>query len=351
MSNWEYTNIPKKKQKTNQIRNFTPDSVKIEHIKKVVLLLGDDEPGITMRMEVFQNVLESEVGSVEVFENTEEALQYLRVGNLFSPDVNIIIKDVSASIKTTKESKAELEEFLYLISQQSDASHIVLGLVYNNKQTVQMKRLIQAVKDEGGIVREVILPKNNQLSTWISNYAKSSGYDFSPAVISNLLKASDSDPQKAADAIDMLGNEVMTLSLLELSQAMNLKQQSSYSEIQKAIYAGDMLKLSEIRKEYPEGQAGDRIFINKTRYIILDILSALSDTSEGMFTYIPTKRKTNPRFPANIGFATRRTANETGGYERYSRMYLELSQAYASILGFNGNKPPIDLTQLLLSFR
>ena len=68
MSNWEYTNIPKKKQKTNQIRNFTPDSVKIEHIKKVVLLLGDDEPGITMRMEVFQNVLESEVGSVEVFE-------------------------------------------------------------------------------------------------------------------------------------------------------------------------------------------------------------------------------------------------------------------------------------------
>lgn len=40
-----------------QLRGFNPESVKINHIRRVTVLYGDDESGIAMRLNRFAEVL------------------------------------------------------------------------------------------------------------------------------------------------------------------------------------------------------------------------------------------------------------------------------------------------------
>ena len=316
-----------------QLRGFNPESVKINHIRRVTVLYGDDESGIAMRLDRFAEVLTENGIAPDIVPDADGMLSILRSSGLFSPRVACVCRDGIGFVKSDRESRGRLKEMSSLIESLPDGSYAVIGIV-NPKSDKQMQELAGIASKAGGIIREVSLPYETLL--WLIEHARTIGVEIDARKASDMVDACDGDPRRAADLVDMLGEGILSMDRPSIALiASNYgKAKQKIPNLMKPIAERDIDRLVEIRRSLPDGSAGDRAFILRVSSAVGDLLHASLDSTRGASWVAATNEARWHRPSFHNEWKTRNLANSTGGTERYARLNSYLMSRTLALYGF-----------------
>lgn len=334
--------------KNNELRGFDPLSVQIEHIKPRMVLYGTDANGIAIRLKRFESLIEEELGEISIFPNAAEAASFLQTGSLFSDAVHVIVKDISDMLKTTKESKDLYKTFMAAVESYDDDSIIIAAFPYKFDATKVQKAFMESMKSMDALIRKVDLPSPSKNTQWLVNYACSLGVDLSPTTCEMVMRVCDGDVEKAANAVETIGSELLEITEVELSSWIFEMESPNFQELQKAIVNRDISTIISIKNKIANSASADRVLITKISYIVMDLMLASSSKSPNMKDYLAIKQKRVPRFTTSLAFNMKRQANESGGYERYSKLYVYLQETLHQMMGFGGNGSPVEFEDILV---
>ena len=319
------------------LRGFDPQSVQLQHIKPKTVLYGSDANGISIRLRRFKELMEDEFSDVSVFPDAASALSFMQTGSLFSDAVHVVVEDVGDMLKTTKESRALRNAFLVTLEAYGDESMIVMAFPHRFDATKTQRMFMDAMKASDALVRKVDLPSPSKNAQWLSNYANSLGLDLSPGTCNMVMGVCDGDVDKAANAVETMGNELSEISEQELASWICDVESPSFHELQKAIVNRDISTIISIRNKLSNTGSADRVLVTKISYIVMDLMLAASSKSPGMKDYLAYKQRRSPRFTASLAFNMKKQANASGGYERYSKLYVYLQKTLRQMMGFGAS--------------
>lgn len=265
---------------SQQIRSFDPSRVQRQHISPKLLVFGTDAPGVELRISRFIEVLRASGDDPSVYEHASDALGYLSSGDMFSPDVCVVVRDASDATGSSADSKRIQKSLLSAIGSYGEASTIVLGLPYD-KPTAQVKAMISGMSAIGAFVREVSAPGSASAKVWLDEYLASTNRSLSEADKDKILAVSGSDIDQMRAVLTSVGDEIAALSGQEVSEWMNGESEATGADFRRAVMSRDAAALSSFRRAFAPGAQGYRTFLVKLRVHLTDLLIAsASDGAE-----------------------------------------------------------------------
>lgn len=327
------------------LRGFNPAAVKIEHIKKLTVLYGDDIAGIDIRLDRFAEVLSENGINADIVADADDMLNILHAAGLFAPAVACICRDGIDFVKTSSVTKGKngktvktstnhrLKELSNLVSTLPDGSYVIIG-IQNPKSSKKIEELENIVSSVGGVMREVSLPY--ETAKWLIEYAKSVGVEIDMQKSVDILEACDNDTKRSAVLIDMFGEEILQMDKPSIALiASNYgKSKRQLPNIINPIAYKDIDTLVSIRRSLPEGRSGDRTFILRIASAVDELLHASLDTSHNAVWFSKTNAARWNSGKPYYETRKRSMANSTGGVKRYAALHSYLMARTLALYGF-----------------
>lgn len=312
-----------------KLRGFDPSAVKIQHIRKLTVLYGDDKSGIAMRLARFAEVLSENGINADIVQDADSMLGILHSSGLFTPTVACVCKDGSEFVKSDKAAKARFKELSSIIDTLPNESYVIMGMP-TPKSAKQMEQLTELVRRAGGVIREVSLP--NETAMWLVEHAKTIGVTIDVAKATDIINSCDGNPQRAAELVDMLGDGILEMdkpSITLLSSNYG-KAKRKMPNVMYPVANRNVDELVSMRRTLPAGSSGDRTFILRIASAVSELLQASLDESG---TWVDATKAA--RWGQSYGSGrTRGIALSTGGAERYARLQSYLMARTMALYGF-----------------
>ena len=316
-----------------ELRGFNPLSVKINHIRKLTVLYGDDLSGISLRLKRFAEVLNENGITADIVPDAQSMLSVLHASGLFASTVACVCKDGTGFIKADKESKSRLEELKTLVKELPDSSYVIVGIP-SPKSAKQMEELSNISKSVNGVIREVSLPYETAM--WLVEHAKTVGVGMSVDQSINAIDACDGNPRRAAELVDMLGDGILAMdkpSIALLSSNYG-KSKKKIPNLRNPVAYKKIDELISIRRSLPDNSSGDRTFVLRLASTVSELLHASLDTTPNARWLAATS---DARWHGNSYHneaRIRSIANSTGGTERYASLNSYMINRMLALYGF-----------------
>lgn len=318
------------------MRGFDPGAVKSEHIKKVTFLYGKDKPGIDLRLDRFEEILRGEGHDVRVYSSLDSAaLGYLLAGDMFSDEMYVSVHDLSPAFGSSTEAKKAYKSLTGAVSSYGEDSRFLFACP-TDKLTKAAQAFMGFAREQGGVAREVKAPSNYEMEQWIAEYLKSTGRAFPSSSVKIVAEVAGNDVDIARTILDNIGEEVASMSNADLVEWLAIDQKTPLRNIYEAICEGDIVKIAEYRRTFPDNASGLRQFLVKMRFIAFDLMLLSACPPKDLKPYNDYK---TARYGAYVdGWKFLRLVELTGGYERFSAIYAYANEAVESVSGAGSKK-------------
>ena len=324
--------LSSRKQETVRMRGFNPAAVQPGHIRKIVFLYGEDYPGMMLRLARFEEVLSESGADVRCYSSMDdEAMGFIRSGDMFSDDIFVSVKDITPVLGSDAISKKKMKMLCAAIESYPDTSRFLFAAP-SKKNTLALDSFLSFVAQQKGIARRVEAPGYRQMAQWVTEYLKSTGRQFPEHSIELVARVAKDDVEVARTILDNIGEEISSMSEREIVGWLELDQQVPLQSIYEALCRGDIGALDNYRMTFSAQQSGLRLFLLKLRYMSYDLMFLTSCPEGRLSDFEDYKRSQYGRFSLN-SWNMRKMAMDNGGYRRFADMYFHISDALQRISG------------------
>ena len=310
---------------------------------QVTMLSGTDRAGIRDRYDELLSALSKRIGrDVPSFRTLAEATGYLTSCGLFDPSPVIGVASCEDAVKSGSGPKAIREEFAATVAANPGAV-IVAMLGKKPGRTAAESDMARILSDIGARVESIDVPFPARRVSWLLDYADRHSVSMMEATARTVIECiGDNDLSVAAELVSSLGNELDGMRRSEILELVPVASESTYTRMRRAIVARDANALRQCRRELPEGRAGDRTFVTKSRYAVQKLLLASGIDWSRKDLLAHGKGGYGDSYASNL----MSEAARSGGTSRYSRIYARLCSYVTTMTGFS-NRPAPDFEAIL----
>lgn len=279
-------------------RGFTPSDVKLQHLRKIMLLYGNDTYGIKLRLETFKRVLEEAHSKGEtksaVFsaKNMSEGIGLIETGNIFvNGSINIIIDDASDMLANSPRSNSDEQNALTRRFEDAvkkydstDDAHIIIGLPFSsdNGSTESYTKLVyklrKSIENHSGLIREVSIESDRSLKDIAMMYSHSLGLELSENDIENMLVVCR-NVDDVATAMSSLGNSLENMTPNQILLMLSARKDEAksvrvtHAEMLDMIASGDAYNIAMLASTALkiDNGSGCRTLLTSIRHACLEL--------------------------------------------------------------------------------
>lgn len=303
----------------------------------ITILTGTDKSGIRDRYDELLGALACQEGhDIPSFGTLAEGTSYLMSCGLFDPTPVIGILSCEDALRSGSGAKSAREEFQATLLANPSATVVAMWGKKPGKTAAEteMGRMLSAL---GAKTETIDVPFPAKRVAWLLDYADRHGVSMEEQTARTVIECiGENDLSVATELVVSLGNELDGMRRSEILALVPVASESTYTRMRQAIVARDANALRQCRRELPDGQSGDRMFVTKSRYAVQKLLVA-SGIDWGRKDLLAHGKGS---YGDSYARRLMSEAARSGGQVRYSRIYTRLCAFVTTMTGFSDQPVP-----------
>lgn len=310
---------------------------------KLMFLTGTDKSGIRDRYdEILGSLSRREGREIPSFRTLADGTAYLTSCGLFDPSPTIGILSCEDALRSGTAPKSIREEFRATILANPSATVVAM---WGKKpgRTAAETEMSRMASELGAKTETIDVPFPAKRVAWLLDYADRHGVPMEERTARTVIECiGDNDLSVATELVASLGGELDGMRRSEILALVPVASESTYTRMRRAIVARDANALRQCRRELPDGKAGDRMFVTKSRYAVQKLLVASGIGWDRKDLLAHGRGSYGDSYARNL----MSEATRSGGQARYSRIYARLCAFVTTMTGFS-NRPSPDFDSIL----